>query len=200
MIRVRVYCESKSPYLMNPMTKEKIEDIRIGKNVPRVKDRTTEAEARDKLFRVDGRIGFPSDNLYACLVRAGTRTPYKGKANITRSDGSSVLASLLEIEEEFLPLVYKGEVDWDSEAGWVVDVRAGWDQRGTARVPIVRPKFPHWGFEATLRIHDPLSEETAKRLINEAGDNWGLGDFRPGKSGGRFGRFAVKEWTRLNSS
>jgi hypothetical protein len=58
-----------------------------------------------------------------------------------------------------------------------------------------RPKFLNWGAAFSLSINDDaLSVEDAHRLLTEAGQSIGIGDFRPEKRG-PFGTFRVTKFS-----
>jgi hypothetical protein len=87
-----------------------------------------------------------------------------------------------------MPLEYVGPRDVnglyaDSD---FVDVRNG--RIGTSRVPVVRPTFPHWQFEATFDIDDDImNPRDALTAIHTAGRRIGLGTYRQ-----QFGRFRLE--------
>jgi hypothetical protein len=59
------------------------------------------------------------------------------------------------------------------------------------RVMRHRPRFDDWGAKFSLKINDSLiSTELVHQLLNEAGEQIGIGDFRPEKTG-PFGTFRV---------
>lgn len=57
-----------------------------------------------------------------------------------------------------------------------------------------RPRFDNWGLKFDLLINDDLlSIDMAQQLLQEAGQQIGIGDFRPEKRG-PFGCFLVSSW------
>jgi hypothetical protein len=60
-----------------------------------------------------------------------------------------------------------------------------------------RPRFDQWGAKFRLILNDQmLSSEDAHRLLNEAGESIGIGDFRPEKRG-PFGTFRVTKFEEI---
>jgi hypothetical protein len=60
-----------------------------------------------------------------------------------------------------------------------------------------RPRFDCWSAQFSLSINDEiLPEDFVHQLLNEAGLQQGIGDFRPEKRG-QFGTFRVIAWTPL---
>jgi len=57
-----------------------------------------------------------------------------------------------------------------------------------------RPRFDQWGLKFDLIVNDDLlSVDMAQQLLQEAGQQIGIGDFRPEKRG-PFGCFLVSKW------
>jgi len=57
-----------------------------------------------------------------------------------------------------------------------------------------RPRFDNWGLKFDLVINDDLlSIDMAQQLLQEAGQQIGIGDFRPEKRG-PFGCFLISKW------
>jgi hypothetical protein len=57
-----------------------------------------------------------------------------------------------------------------------------------------RPIFENWSIEATLQVDTRLVDATLlRRIVDDAGDYVGVGDFRPAKNG-PYGRFVVDNW------
>ena len=190
MSRVRVtICGLTPGLMMDPMTREKIEEIRGNVRKPKAMDQSLEQEAESKIYRdKDGQAGIPSSNLFTCLKEAGRKVKYEGRSSITNSKGETLLPTILFIEEYFLPFISHGD--------WTVDIRPGRNEKGQA-IPIVRPLFEKWELAFTLSIDDSeATGELVRKLVGAAGKNAGLCAFRPNK-GGPFGRFTVTEWEEL---
>ncbi len=182
---VKVTCEGETPLLMEPMSDAVLESLRTGKRLPINKDRTAEEIALEKIYKdEDNNPCIPADNLWSCLVEAGRLVSFKGKQNISNAS-ESLLGGLLRIKEEYLPLQNGQPITWR------VDKRRGRLPDGTA-VCLVRPRFDHWGFSATLTIKDgDIDDKKMKELFEAAGTFKGIGGHR---KKGSFGRFAVTSW------
>lgn len=187
---VQVKVVGISPYLMNPMTEETLEELRTGIRAPLKKDVPAIDVARKKLYLQDGKIGIPVENLLACMTEAGRKVK-NGKYQISTAD-TTTMFQLLSVEETFLPFV---DTTPNENGGWIVDKRRGRLDSGVA-VCIVRPKFMSWGLDFTLVIDEnEVSPDTVMQLVRAAG-NVGLGDFRPSCKG-PFGRFTIEKWEMM---
>jgi len=219
-LQVRAKLRGITPLMTHPMSDETLRGLETGQHPPIRKDRPRMAVAEERVYRgPNGELGFPSENLFSCIVGAGKLIKYDGKRSISTSD-SSYVPEFLTIEEEFLPftdlltgddllatmsekkaeeLREKNMINPDE--GWIVDVRRGQLENGTA-VSIVRPKFPSWGLEVTFLLNfeeTPMTEEKVRQLVSKAGRSQGLGSFRPNKKG-PFGQFRVDTWQVLNGN
>lgn len=188
--RVRAYIIGTSPLLMNPVPDQVLEDQRTGTKTAKNRDKSRENEAGEKIYKRDGVIGIPVDNLYSALVEAGRSVPYEKKSNVSTAD-SSKLAAILRIEEEWLAI----PPQWATK--WFPNVKRGTNPNGGEMVAICRPLFAKWGFTATLQLkRAPVSEQNFQRLFEVAGSAIGLCDFRP-NCRGRYGQFTVAKWEFL---
>lgn len=197
MLRIRVKIGNISPLLMNPMTDETLTMLRDRKRKQVKTDWTPEAEAATKRFiDPDGDVSIPATNLLACLVGAGRKVKV-GKVQLSTAE-TSMVPALISIEEEYLKLNGNGS-GVEKNPPFVVDKRRGCNPADGVAVCLIRPKYPHWGFECTIQVDtsDILGEGDAKKLFEVAGKYQGLGDFRPSKRG-PFGRFEVQEWTVID--
>lgn len=189
-MKVYVECEGISPILMNPVTDELLEELRTRTPRPKKTDWTAEQEAKEKIYRDNGKIGLPTVNVYSCLVEAGRWIPLMAgkRRNISTAD-STVLPALLQIEETFLPFT--------NHSPMRVDKRRGRNPKDKVMVCIVRPRFDEWEFGFTLLIDETqIAEERARQLVDIAGSRIGLCDFRPACRG-PFGRFQITKWEVL---
>lgn len=193
MIEVKGECRGISPYLMNPMTEDTLEELRTKVRRPKPRDLTREQEAAGKVTRDEkGRIGIPMKNFFSCLVNAGRAFKMDARTKISTTD-STLLPSLLSVKENFLPFLNGTE---DSEPQWVADAQRGRNPVGQERVAvcIVRPRFDEWGFRFTAFVDEKkITLEQAKQLVEYAGTAIGLGDYSP-RCKGPYGRFTVTKW------
>lgn len=135
----------------------------------------------------DKKIGvhMPGRNLFRCLITAATLT--KNGTKVKRG---------VTIVEDMVPLVYEGPRTpaelYRSET--FVDTRTAGNQG--SRVVRTRPIFyPPWSLTFTMSfVPELLNVAELKSAWETAGLMEGLGDYRPGKSGGSYGRFEVTGW------
>lgn len=191
MLKIKIEVIGEKPLVMDPKTEEVMEQIRGNlkrPTTPQFTGLTVQQEAEKKIIRdngkKDGVIGIPALYLRECIRNMSKMDKKYAKIlgfTSPRQVGS-IITSLIDVEEEFLPLT--GSLKWQ------VDKRPFTTNRGVGQVN-VRPKFPEWGFKATLRINENiLKAEVAKRLVEEAGLCVGVGTARPLG----FGRFKIVKW------
>jgi hypothetical protein len=151
----------------------------------------------------DGKhVALPADNLMACFRDAGARVTLQKTTSM-----KAVSQSGLYIEQEFadlfvagkqIPLVaidalqslaFEQQQEAVAKLGFKLHLkRAG---VGKAKHVRVRPCFPRWSIRFQIEVlAKEITRAHLERLINLAGDEKGLGDWRPGApKGGQPGRF-----------
>jgi len=154
----------------------------------------TTREIAQKLLYADatGRLYFPTTGIARMLREAGGAHKMRGER---KSVKYKVPAAVLLMQDEMFlhhPDTGKPIVD----PNWEVDVRSGVNSVTKARIPICRPRIERWATKFQLRINqDVLPEELIHRLLDDAGEQLGLGAFRP-ERGGTFGLFRVTKWQK----
>jgi hypothetical protein len=130
----------------------------------------------------------PGEALQTMLVE-GSRKAKQGREFVSVS-----------VEEDRVPLKYKGPRDrdglWNDER-FVHTVAA---KVQAARVMRTRPLFRGWKATFTITIEDDatINPEDVERALCVAGRVVGLGDWRPGSPrGGRYGRFSVDKFEQI---
>ncbi len=133
----------------------------------------------------EGKCYLPSTHIKGALIEAGKLV--KGKVgNATRSMKNIVAGMFIVSPEEILLL------DYD-----MIDKRSAVNQAIKARVITVRPKWSSWEAEFTLIIkNDTITKETARNILQYAGEYIGIGSYRPSNSG-EFGCFEIVEMERF---
>jgi hypothetical protein len=191
MLDIAIAVRGITPILMNPMTKEILDDLEGIAGTRRLKDTdsTPEQKAEKKIIRNEkDLIGIPAEYLFSCLVEAGRQIKIDTKRSMSTKD-SSLVPSFLSIEDTFFP--FKNQ-----KAEWIVDRRRGVLDNGGKKVAvcITRPKFSEWEFDVRITLDSSeCSEDKAKLLFAKAGKSVGLGDFRP-SCRGNFGKFVITKW------
>lgn len=214
--------ENKGPYqvevtlvglepgiIFNRMTEETLQALLESKSVPKVTDVSLLDRAGPQLYRDDnGKIGFPGENIFACLAEAGRHVKYDAKKKISTA-GATLLPSFFTLDTAFMGMkittpkailtrIKKKHPNRVSSENWVVDLRKGNLNNGGKKVAVClcRPKIHSWEgklrFTLNLDGH-PVKEATIKELFNVAGSMVGFASFRPSCKG-VFGRFRIKDW------
>jgi hypothetical protein len=144
---------------------------------------------RDEALKVayideDGRLYYPTTNIYSCLINAG-KFHKDGKVKVTTARSSLIPAGVM-IEGEF--------IYFQEGTSWEVDSRAVVVPSTGGRVICHRPRLDSWVLEFSLNIDTAVfSPKFIRTLVDDAGSKVGLGDFRPERKG-IYGRFKVTKW------
>jgi hypothetical protein len=137
-----------------------------------------EDEARRYLYTDEkGNIVMPAANIKACIVGAGANYKVPGRRTTYRA----MLKTGIQVEPfPYVPLIHNG---------WEVDVRLVVVQH--SRIQRARPKFNQWSLEFWILNRDPtmIPRDTLHQILVDAGQYYGLGDYRP-----EFGLFAVTKF------
>jgi hypothetical protein len=183
-----------SPLLMNPMTRQQLEAMRLRQREPKNTEKTIEQEAGEKIYRDhDSKMGIPRVNLFACLCEAGRQISFKGKTNLSTAT-STFLPMIIRFEEGVRFFPFK-----DQETPWVADVVKGTNPNGGEAVAIVRPAFEDWSIEFKLEVDEStgVTDRTIFKLFKLAGAGIGLCDHRPNRKG-EAGTFKVTAWKTID--
>jgi len=140
-------------------------------------------EAESYLYKdPEGKIVIPSVNVKACIREAGRNYRISGR----RTTFAAMIKAGIDIKPfPYIPLIHNG---------WVVDIRPVVVQRN--RILRARPRFDNWALEFQIVNNDPtiIHMDTLKRILEDAGKYYGLGDFRP-----EYGTFRVEEFKLVKS-
>lgn len=144
-------------------------------------------QATTKLYRSsDGKkLIVPQPNFFRCIIDAG-KFFKAGKSKIT-TQKSSLIPACVEIQGIELLITHKEP--------WTVDTRAVRIPSTGGRILCYRPCFHDWKLEniqASVDI-DMLPLKLFRELLDSAGRQIGLGDFRPDCKG-PFGKFCIVKW------
>jgi hypothetical protein len=175
-----VKLKSLSPY--NQSRQHFTESIEQGKEAPDAKERRTWKEKGH--YDEKGMAYIPpmafKGAIYNAAKLLSIRIPNRGKALYTKHFLSGIMIT------DCIPLgVHKDDV----QPQWLS--MDGQGRKGGMGVLRAFPHFEKW--EGTIEVHildDTITKEVFERVIREAGNFAGIGQFRPEK-GGYFGRFEV---------
>jgi hypothetical protein len=170
-----------SPLLMNSAAAFTLADD--GKAKTRRSIPPPEVEAEAGAYRLeDGALGFPAAAFKKAVVSAA-----KGRKVGKLGLPGIVLASVFETTE-LLPLV---DPDTDKPlSDYVIDIRGARPQ-AQGMVRRARPRIDAWACDVTFEYDEELiAKDLVRDLLERAGRNVGVGNFRPEKTG-RYGRFEV---------
>ena len=153
--------------------------------------RRVEVETRDPLTEAtkaayiapDGTYYFSAFAIPNAMGSAGANHKMRGSRKTLRF----VVPSAVRVTSDTIT-IQNGE---GPATRFEVDARPVTIPATKGRVMRYRPRFDCWGAKFTLALNDQmLSVEDAHRLLSEAGESIGIGDFRPEKRG-PFGTFRV---------
>lgn len=124
----------------------------------------------------------PADHFRGALIGAGSLV--KAKVGGRSKSMKQIVAGMFMVSPDHIELP-----DYDS-----VDKRSAVNKNVKARVIVIRPKWTEWEVKFQLHVmNDTITKETAKDVLEKAGDYIGIGSFRP-TNNGMFGRFEVVEF------
>ena len=180
MITIEVTIEDITPLLVNRFHEDAQAEATSHLHT-RKETRTPEEDARQRLYLHGEQPYFPAENLRQALIGAGARH------KIGRKGASGDLAAALFITPYALPL----------EGVWEVDSRPVVIPATRGRILRHRPIFEHWKIAFSLQVDTDLIDlALVRRVIDDAGNYVGIGDFRPARKG-PYGRFTVVRWENM---
>jgi hypothetical protein len=179
MHHIEITLGGRTPLLVNRFHEDAQVEATRGTHSASAERPAPEDDARHRLYvHPDGAIYYPAENLRQSIIGASARH------KIGRRAATSNVAAALYVEPHAMPLC--GE--------WRVDERPVVIPATRGRVLRYRPIFDQWRIEATLVVDERLIDlHLLRRIIDDAGDFCGLGDFRPARKG-PYGRFKVDRW------
>lgn len=153
-----------------------------------VSNGTPREEAEKVCYRNDAGFYFPGAAISRLLREAGGNHKLRG----SRKSAKYVIPAAVLVLADTINLV-----NGDGKSpikDYEVDSRPVTIPATKGRIMRHRPRFDVWGAKFTLRVNDSiLPVDFVQTLLNEGGQQIGIGDFRPEK-GGPFGTFNVTEW------
>jgi hypothetical protein len=139
---------------------------------------SAEEDAKNSLIEKDGIVCQPAVQIEGAMIRSAVDFKYEGKKTFKDAVKAGV-----EVSPEFIP---------HKIVSWYVDSRPAVINR--SRIMKSRPRFDEWELDFQIKIHDDRIEPTTvKEILKNAGDYFGIGDYRP-----KFGLFEVTKWNVKN--
>ena len=133
---------------------------------------------------------FPGTWIASTIREAGGSHKLRG----SRKSAKYVVPAAVRVQEIEITIL---DADGKPASNFEVDSRPVMIPATKGRIMRHRPRFDTWQAVFTLLINDNLlPEEFVHQLLNEAGEQQGIGDFRPATKG-PFGCFRVVEWKPL---
>lgn len=179
MEHIEVRLTGRTPLLVNRFHETAQLEATSGTHALTLDRLSPDEDAANRLYRLtDGQVYIPAENLRQSVIGAA------GRHKIGRRSASTDMAAALLIEPFAMPLI--GE--------WTVDARPVVIPATRGRVLRYRPIFEDWAIEARISVDIRLVDaKLLRRIVDDAGDYVGIGDFRPAKKG-PYGRFRVDRW------
>jgi hypothetical protein len=177
-----VKIEGQTPLLVNRFHEEAQAEASSGTH-SRKERPSPEEDAESRLYKNEAGIYFPAENLRQSIITAS------GRHKIGRRSAAADVAAAIFIKPFALTLT--GE--------WKTDSRAVVIPATRGRILRHRPIFEKWIIEFELEIEEDLIDKTLiRRIVDDAGNYCGLGDFRPARKGPH-GRFLVMHWEEVKA-
>lgn len=176
---------------ITPYMQHRMDDAELEKK-SRIHSRvvTTQNVAESDMARAEyhcyrdssGQCYIPADQIRGALITAGTYV--RSKVGAQTKSMKSVVAGMMFLEQEKIPMPDYNEID----------KRSAVNKNTRARVIVVRPKWSiPWKAEFNLIVdNDTIHIDMVREILLYAGNNVGIGSFRP-TSNGMFGRFEVSK-------
>lgn len=185
MKRVHVEIRGITPLLINRFD-EGAEQSKPSRRVI-VENRDPREEATKKAYIAkDGTFYFSAFSIPNSMGNAGASHKLKG----SRKSARFIVPSAIRIESDAITIMNGNGPAKQFE----VDARPVTIPATKGRIMRYRPRFDEWGAQFDLLVNDDLmSVELAHKLLEEAGQTIGIGDFRPEKRG-PFGTFRVTKF------
>lgn len=192
MLTIHVKVAGVTPLLQHRFSDQDAVNGNKASRPQMVQHLTPREEADAVVYRSpDGSFYIPGTWFFGTMCNAGANHKLRG----TRKSARFVVPAAVRVTEIDIPLL---NGDGHSLAqDFEVDSRPVTIPATKGRIMRHRPRFDHWSAAFHIVLNDALlPEDLTQQLLTEAGQQIGIGDFRPEKRG-PFGTFRVTEWTRL---
>jgi hypothetical protein len=177
-MKIQIEITGVTPLLMNRFNLDE-QNVKKDKNL-------TPREAAKRVCYEDenGKLYYPTTNIYATLIEAG-KFHKDGKVKVTTARSSLIPAGVMILGET---IYFKKPETWEVDTRAVVVPSTG------GRVICHRPRLDDWQLSFELEVDLKMfTPKFVRTLLDDAGSKVGLGDFRPARKG-IYGRFVVTEW------
>lgn len=187
MKKFKIKIKGKTPYMQHRMDDIKLEEWekQRGQIIERAdvaKEDVVRAEYHS-YRNTKGKYFIPSEQIRGSLINAGTM--HKSKVGNARKSMKNIVAAMFFVEQEE-NLIEPQKFD--------IDKRSAVNRNIKARVITVRPKWNKWTTTFQLNVdNDTITNQTIKKIVEDAGNYIGIGSFRP-QCNGMFGRFVVESF------
>lgn len=188
MKRINVEIRGTMPLLINRFN----EDAEASKSTRRVE--VTHRDPRDEATKnayiaSDGTFYFNAFSIPGSMGNAGANHKSTGSRKSLRF----VVPSAVRMTTDAVTILNGA----GPAKSFEIDSRPVTIPATKGRVMRHRPRFDQWGARFELLVNDDLlSVEMAQQLLTEAGQQIGIGDFRPEKRG-PFGTFRIIEFVEI---
>lgn len=187
---VEIQIAGVSPLLVHRFNEESEQ----GKSTRRViQDHGTPREQAEKVVykNADG-FFFPGTWIMGAWVEAGGNHKLRG----SRKSAKYIVPAAIRVIELHIPIL---NGDGKSRVpDFEVDSRPVTIPATKGKVMRHRPRYDCWSAKFTAKINENLlPEDFSQQLLTEAGEQQGIGDFRPNKRG-PFGTFRVTSWQEIS--
>ena len=188
MITVHAQITGTTPLLVNKYTDESAQQ-KPTRRIEVAENKNPRKEAQSRAYVADdGSFFFNSFAILNAMAAAGTSFKQKGSRKTLRFVVPSAIRMLdgdgITILDEDFTVSKQFEID---SRPVVIPATGG-------RIIRHRPRWNVWAARFRLGVNEELLDPiTAHRLLSEAGQTIGIGDFRPERRG-PFGTFIVTEW------
>ena len=179
MKKIKCTIEGVAPLLQHKMTLETEAqlDSKLKKRAGQAKGDNPE----DFLYKFGGKIVQPAEHILQALIKRMGNYKIQGRGKKSYKEMAS---GSLNVVPEFVPHKFQK---------WTTDVRTVVVPSTKGRIVRKRPRLNKWelSFEIQIINHE-MPVEVVKSALDEAGNEGGIGDYRP-----RFGRFIVTEFKEV---
>jgi hypothetical protein len=185
MKTIEVNIVGTTPMLQNRFKEES--EVQEATRTVIVDHGTPREQAEKAVYRNGHGFYFPSTWITGTIKAAGENHKLKG----SRKSAKYLVPAAVNIQEIAIPV--KNGDGKSLAKDFEVDSRPVTIPATKGRIMRHRPRFDTWSATFTLMINEKvLPEEFVQQLLTEAGEQRGVGDFRP-----TFGRFRVIRWNKL---